>query len=235
MSRACLLILALLAAPAAARAQGGAGCAVALVLAMDVSRSVDAAEFALIRNGTAAAFRDPALRRLVESAPGGVLVTLTQWSGADQQRQSIPWRVLAGGADLDALAAEIETVKRAYRFSLTAPGNALQHAASLFARAPLNCRRRVIDLAGDGVRNTGLPTGAIGDRLAARGITVNGLVVRGDSPDPLAFYRSEVRRGAASFVEVATGYADFPRAMLLKLLRELSPALSALPQARGPG
>jgi Ca-activated chloride channel homolog len=205
-------------------------CEIELVLAMDVSRSVDAAEFDLIRRGTAQAFRTPEIQQVIGNMQGGVLATVTQWSGAEQQRQMIPWRHLRSVSDLREFADAIDGMKRAYRYELTAPGNALAHAAGLSASAPLKCRRRVIDIAGDGVRNTGLPTGPTADRIAALGVTINGLVVRGDTPDPLAFFRTEVRRGPLSFVEVSTGYEDFPRAMFLKLLRELSPSLSMLPE-----
>ena len=229
---ACLLPLLLIAVPPQAQQ---ADCEVALVMAMDVSRSVDAAEFDLIRHGTAEAFRNPDIGQLIARMDGGVLITVTQWSGAGQQRQMIPWRHVETVDDLRALAGEIDAMKRAYRFELTAPGNALKHAAGLLESMPRDCRRRIIDLAGDGVRNTGLPTGAVGEAIAARGITINGLVVRGDTPDPLEFYRNEVRRGPLSFVEISKGYEDFPRAILLKLMRELSPSLSALPmkEARG--
>ncbi|MCA8870210.1 MAG: DUF1194 domain-containing protein [Rhodobacteraceae bacterium] len=203
-------------------------CEVALVLAMDVSRSVDAAEFDLIRHGTAHAFRHPDIVRLIGRLDGGVLVTVTQWSGAGQQRQMIPWTRLKTPAELTGFAGRIDSMRRSFRYQLTAPGEALAHAESLGRSAPINCRRRVIDLAGDGVRNTGAATAEIANRVAARGVTINGLVVRGDSPDPLEFYRQEVKRGPLAFIEIAHGYADYREAMFRKLLRELNPSLSRL-------
>ncbi|MCB1366463.1 MAG: DUF1194 domain-containing protein [Rhodobacteraceae bacterium] len=217
---------------AAAQPATAQDCAVELVLAMDVSRSVDAAEFGLIRHGTAEAFRRAEIIELVGWLPGGVIATVTQWSGADQQMQAIGWRHLSGPESLGAFADEIDAMTRHFRFELTAPGEALAHAASLHDSAPMACRRRVIDIAGDGIRNTGRDTAATADAIAADGVTINGLVVRGDTPDPLDFYHTEIKRGALAFIEVSDGYDDFPRAMFRKLLRELTPSVSALPAIR---
>ena len=203
-------------------------CEVSLVLAMDVSRSVNAAEFGLIRHGTAEAFRNDEIVELVGWLDGGILVTVTQWSGADQQRQVIPWRRVSSAPEMRALADDIDEMRRIFRYELTAPAEALQHAADLSVSAPATCRRQVIDLSGDGVRNTGQQTAQIADRIAATGVTINGLVVRGDTPDPLDFYHQEVKRGPLAFVEISHGYDDFPEAMFQKLLRELSPSLSML-------
>jgi len=210
-------------------------CGVELVLALDVSRSVNPEEFDLIRHGTAEAFRHPEVMELIGWLDGGVLVTVTQWSGPAQQKQMIPWSHLKDAPSLLAFAALVDTMKRAYRFDLTAPGDALAHAASLGASAPRECRRRVIDISGDGVRNTGLDTALVASEIAASGITVNGLVIRGATPDPLVYYLADVKRGPLSFVEVSDGYDDFPRAMFRKLLRELTPSLSDNPATRAPG
>jgi Ca-activated chloride channel homolog len=203
-------------------------CEVELVLAMDVSRSVDPAEFQLIKNGTAEAFRNPEILELIDWIPGGVLVTVTQWSGIRQQRQLIPWTLLNSAEDVRDFADAITAMKRTFRYDLTSPGEALVHAEKLGRTAPYKCNRRVIDIAGDGIRNTGLNVSETADRIAALGVTINGLVVRGDSPDPLEFYETEVKRGPLAFIEISDGYDDFPRAIFKKLLREMSPNLSRL-------
>lgn len=203
-------------------------CEIELVLAMDVSRSVDPNEFDLIRHGTAQAFRNPEILELIDWMKGGVLVTVTQWSGAGQQRQIIPWQFLTDAATTRVFADQLDAMKRTFRYDLTAPGEALAHAADLGKTAPMSCQHRVIDVAGDGVRNTGRNVAEIADEIEAQGVTINGLVVRGDSPDPLEFYQTEIRRGPLSFIEVAQGYDDYPRAIFRKLLREMSPNLSML-------
>lgn len=203
-------------------------CEVELVLAMDVSRSVDPAEFHLIRHGTAEAFRNPEILELIDWMKGGVLVTVTQWSGAGQQRQVIPWLFLTDAATTREFADQVDAMKRTFRYDLTAPGEALAHAAALGKTAPMSCHHRVIDVAGDGIRNTGLDVSVIADEIEAQGVTINGLVVRGDSPDPLEFYQTEIKRGPLSFIQIAHGYEDYPHAIFLKLLREMSPSLSLL-------
>ena len=101
-------------------------------------------------------------------------------------------------------------------------------SATVSASAPKKCDRQVIDISGDGVRNIGMQVAIVSDAIGARGTIINGLVVRGDTPDPLDFYQRQIKRGPLGFVQISNGYEDFPRAMFLKLLRELSPTLSSL-------
>lgn len=202
------------------------GCELALVLANDVSRSVDAPEFDLIRHGTAQALRAPEVAGLFASLQGGAWITLTQWSGAAQNRQMIPWRHITDATSARALADEIDFMPRHFRFGLTAPGNALAFADDLMRQLGRDCHRTVIDISGDGIANSGAMTAEVADLLAAKGRTINGLVVRGDTPDPVNFYENDIRRGPASFLTIAKDYSDFPRAILRKLLREISPRLS---------
>ena len=197
-------------------------CEIELVIAMDVSRSVDQYEFDLMRNGTANAFSHPEIIELTSWMDKGMMVSVTQWSGVAKQKVSVPWRHVKSQKSLEQLSDEIRTMKRAFRFEFTAPAEALTHAFSLFDINPHPCRRRVIDLSGDGRANQGGETGLTADLIARSGVTINGLVIRGERPDPLSFYVEEVKRGAVSFIEIADGYDDFPRAILKKILREIS-------------
>ncbi len=216
--------LALNCGPAKAQSQ----CDLELVLAMDVSRSVNPTEFELLQHGTAEAFRAKEVIETIGWLHGGLMVTVTQWSGDEQQRQVVPWRLLSTPQSVLSFADEVDAMKRAFRFDLTAPGQALLQAESLGAGNPLVCRRRVIDISGDGIKNTGFDPAPIADDIALLGVTINGLVIRGDRPDPLEFYETQIARGPLSFVEIAEGFDDFPRAILKKLLRELPPSLSEL-------
>ena len=227
----CLLTSGL--APLSLHAQ--ASCRVELVLAMDVSRSVSPTDFDLIRHGTAEAFRSPEIIELVGWMEGGILATVTEWSGPEQQRQVIDWQHLETPEALRKFADDIDAMRRVYRFDLTAPGNALIHAESLGASAPRQCRRRVIDISGDGVRNTGLNGGDSADLVAKKGVTINGLVITGATPDPVPYYLGEIKKGPLSFVELSDGYDDFPRAMFRKLLRELTPSVSRGTSLEEPG
>ncbi len=210
------LALCFAAPPAAA-----ADCALELILAVDVSGSIDDREFALQMEGLASALEDPELIQAVEAQEGGVLATLTQWSGASRQRQVTGWHLLKGAASMGDFAREIRHGGRDWRNYSTAIGEALRHALKVGESAPQTCRRRVVDVSGDGVNNEGRPPRAMADALAAIGYTVNGLVIRGDSPDPVKHYEVNVLAGPRAFLEIATSFDDYPEAIRRKLLREV--------------
>jgi len=208
-------------------------CEIELVIAMDVSRSVDQYEFDLMRSGTANAFRHPEIIDMINWMDGGIAVSLTQWSGLDKQRVMLPWRHLQDKSSIARFATEIDQMKRAFRFEFTAPAQGLSHAFSMFAQNPTQCERKVIDLSGDGRANQGESTGQMASLIAGLGVTINGLVIRGDHPDPLEFYVNDIQRGPLSFVEIADGYDDFPRAIFQKIQREIAPLYSEnTPQPR---
>ena len=203
-----------------------AECGLELVLAMDVSRSVVASEFDLQMGGLATAFRDPEVAEAITWITGGVMATVTQWSGSEAQTQSIPWTHLTNAAGATAFAAAIERLDRAFFASYTAIGEALFHANSLSATNPLRCKRRVIDVSGDGASNRGRLALPIADALAANGATVNGLVILGAWPDPAEFYLQNVVRGDGAFMETAANFSDYANAIKRKLLRELTPQVA---------
>lgn len=197
------------------------GCALELIMAVDVSGSVDEREFTLQTEGMAAAFEHPSMIRAIEAQEGGVLATVTQWSGRQRHKQVTGWFLMEGPADMAAFATAIRQSGRDWRNYSTAVGEALIHAGEVGATAPHACKRKVIDVSGDGVSNEGAAPRPIANQLAAQGYTINGLVIRGDSPDPVAFYEREVLAGERSFIEVARNFDDYPRAILKKLLREI--------------
>jgi Ca-activated chloride channel family protein len=198
-----------------------ADCGLELVLAMDVSRSVVDSEFDLQMGGLALAFRDPEVVGAISWIHGGVMATVTQWSGPESQTQPVPWRHLTDAATADAFATAIERQQRNFFASYTAIGEALFHANSLSATNPLRCKRRVIDVSGDGASNRGRPVRPMAEALAASGVTVNGLVILGAWPDPAEFYLRNVVRGDSAFLETAANFADYAAAIKRKLLREL--------------
>ncbi len=197
---------------------------VALVLAIDSSSSVDRDEFTLQMQGLAEAFRDPDVQaRLVAGPHGAVAVAVLEWSNADWQEVSVDWRVIASEADAEALAADLVDAPRRIWGGATAIGAALARAAQLLAAAPVTASRQVIDLSGDGAPSDARRLARERQRLAAAGITVNGLAILDDDPTLPELFRRDVALGPGSFVIVATGYPDFARAMRMKLLRELLP------------
>ena len=202
-------------------------CGVELVLAMDVSRSVINDEYELQMNGLANALRSKEVVEAIGWIPGGVMATVTQWSGELDQAQTVGWRHLTDPSSVLAFAKEVDFDRRAFFQSYTAIGEALWHANTLSASNPRKCKRRVIDVSGDGASNRGREPGRIADALAANGVTINGLVIRGARPDPAQYYLDNVVRGPGAFIEIAQTFHDYARAIQQKLLRELTPALAS--------
>ena len=223
--KALVFAAALAAAPAAA-------CEVELILAMDVSRSVMNAEYDLQMEGLANAFRDDVVLDLIESA-GGVMATVTQWSGASDQAQTVPWRWLESRASTLSFADEISNQRRSYFGAYTATGDALLHAAAISRTNPTVCRRKVIDVSGDGKGNRGFDPKAASAQLIAQGYTINALAILGATPSPLDFYARDVIGGPGAFVEAADGFDAYAEAIRRKILRELSPAFAMLGAATG--
>lgn len=203
-------------------------CGLELILALDVSGSIDGEEFALQAGGLADAFEDPSVIGAIEAIDGGAIITMTHWSGASRQRRMIGWHHVTDQASLARLAAAIRNAGRAWRNFSTAVGEAVAHAMAIGQDAPMPCLRRVIDVSGDGVSNEGRPPRPISQAAAAAGYTINALVIRGAAPDPLPQYQHEVIAGPGAFVEVAERFADYPEAIKRKLLREIDQPLSVV-------
>ena len=194
---------------------------------MDVSRSVINDEYELQMNGLANALRSKEVVEAIGWIPGGVMATVTQWSGELDQAQTVGWRHLTDPPSVLAFAKEVDFDRRAFFQSYTAIGEALWHANTLSASNPRKCKRRVIDVSGDGASNRGREPAAIADALAANGVTINALVIRGARPDPAQYYLDNVVRGPGAFIEIAQTFHDYARAIQQKLLRELTPALAS--------
>ena len=209
-------------------AQGAAACRQALVLAIDVSASVSTREYELQRDGIASAFLDDEVRQLIEWLPGGLMVTVTQWGGAGQQRQAIGWQRIKGKAGIVEFVEAFTKQTRGYWMADTAVSEALIHADQMFNGDAALCRRKVIDVSGDGIANAGAAVAPVAFAIGSKGVTINGLVITGAKPNPVPYFEKQVIGGPFAFVEVANSYADYPRAMKRKLLRELTPAYSML-------
>jgi hypothetical protein len=223
------LALALAMAPAAA-----AECRLALALAVDVSRSVDARDYAIQRDGLAAALRDPGVRRaFFAGAP--VALAVYEWGGVEMQEVVVDWQLVTGEAVLDAAAARIAGLPAYERFQPTALGDALAFGQRMLDAAP-PCAAQGIDVSGDGRNNAGLPPHRIYARIDFGATVVNALAIGEHERDLAAYYAAEVIRGPGAFVEQAASQADFPRAIRRKLIRELTlPVFGGGPQPGRPG
>lgn len=204
---------------------------VELLLAIDVSASVDDAEFALQARGIGAAFRSEALIDLIGRHPGGVAVAVMPWSGWPAEPEPGDWVLVSDAASAQRFASEVEAMRRPALGSRTAIGLALGGGVEALSENGFTGLRQVIDLSGDGRSNAG-PAPVAGRTAAlARGITVNGLAVRTDDAGLDAYFRRWVIGGPGAFVAAVEGYQDFPAAILAKLLRELA----LTPELSGPG
>ena len=225
--------LVFIAAPASA-------CRLALVLALDVSSSVDAAEDRLQRAGLAAALIDPDVVAAIVDGPAPVALAAFEWSGRFAQSEVLDWTMLNEPADVFSAAEKIANSTRSRNDLPTSMGSALGHAAVVFTRSPA-CLFKTIDLAGDGVNNEGFGPALAYSAFPFENVTVNGLVVLppdlAEAAELLTYYRRVVMRGPAAFVEVAQGFEDYTSAMRRKLLRELTSqmmgAATALPAPAG--
>lgn len=202
-----------------------ANCRLALALAVDVSRSVDAADYVIQTEGLARALTDPAVQAAVFGPPGDVAIMVFHWSGLRYQEVIAEWRVIRTPEELAALA---ETVRSAPRFPASLPtalGQALRFGLDQFDTAP-DCARQVLDVAGDGRNNEGLAPPRVYAKTDFGDLVVNGLAVGEHESDLTRYYETDVIRGEGAFVEVAPRQADYPRAIRRKLIRELSDMVS---------
>lgn len=194
----------------------------ALVLAVDGSASVTYDEFNLIAGGMASALRDKAV---IAGLTGGAVnvsyACLLLWSGTGAQDVIVNWTRITNQAQALAFAENVDNMSRSsVRPGETAIGEALLRALTLLAEVPAAPKRLVVDVIGDGRSNIGIPPGPIRDRMAAAGITINGLCILHEEPDLLRSYTEEVIGGPGAFAVICKDYPDFVHAMKQKLIRE---------------
>jgi hypothetical protein len=206
----------------------------ALCLAIDVSASVDAEEFALMVGGAAAAFRDPGIAAAALAGPRrAIAVAVLFWSGGARggppalPEVAVPWMRVDGAAAMLALAEAIEAAPRLPGPGATALGEGMAAGLALLARCPAEAARHVLDVSGDGRHNQGRPPGPVRDIGVAAGVTLNGLAVLNEEPDLLEHYVAEVIGGPGSFALDCADYAAFAEAMRRKLAREIGGLLLA--------
>ena len=227
---AALTLLALLAFGGEARAQN---TDLLLVLAADVSRSIDEGEFELQRKGYAAALSDPRVLAAIRGGTTGTIaVCFVEWSGAGEQTVVVDWTVIRDDEDAGGLSASILAAPRSF-MGRTSISGAIDFAMERFAAAKPRSNRRIIDISGDGTNNSGRPVTEARDQALAEGVTINGLAIVNDKPNPgYAFhtqppgglpdwYRQNVIGGPGSFLRVIEDFRSFADAMTNKLVNEI--------------
>jgi hypothetical protein len=205
-----------LATPATAQEE----CRLALLLGMDVSASVDEAEYGLQVQGLAAALIHPSVVAAALNGTGPVALSIFEWSGRFQQDILIDWTLIRTEADLTTIAERILRSTRSHEDFPTALGYALGFASGHLDRAP-PCLFRTVDISGDGQNNDGFPPSAAYEHFPFDGVTVNGLAIGGASRGIEDYYLAEVIHGPGAFVEYAANHEDFEEVMRRKLEREL--------------
>jgi hypothetical protein len=201
-----------------------------LVLAVDVSRSIDEVEAELQRRGYIEALTSD---RVIDAILGGehkrIALCYTEWAGTHYQVVVIDWTVIDSPQSARRFTEKLAEAPRTAQ-SWTAVGAALAHAGARFDKSPVIAKRKVIDVSGDGRTNDGPPAEQVRDLLVAQGIVINGLPVMmnrqnfGRPPDLTLdkYYEDNVIGGPGSFMIVARDFADFSRAVRTKLVREIS-------------
>jgi hypothetical protein len=203
---------------------------VELILAVDVSYSMDMVELAIQREGYAQAIISKEFLQALKTGPNGkIAVTYFEWAASNDQKIIIPWRVIDGPETADAVANEImkTPIRRASRTSIS---GAIHFAMPLFDENPYRGLRRVIDISGDGPNNNGSPVAGARDMALEKGITINGLPIMVKEPsystmdiDNLDFYYEDcVIGGPGSFVVSIKDRDKFKEAIRTKLLLEVA-------------
>ncbi len=226
-----------LATMAAAAAKADTPVDLQLVLAVDVSRSIDEVEAELQRRGYVEALtNDRVIDAILSGEHGRIALCYTEWAGAHYQTVVIDWSVIESAAGARRFADKLAEAPRTSQ-SWTAVGAALAHAGQRFEGSGFTSKRRVIDISGDGRTNDGQPADILRDRLVAQGIVVNGLPVMmnrsnfGRPPDLALdkYYEENVIGGPGSFMIVADNFDQFSRAVRTKLVREISQSATTRP------
>ena len=209
-----------------------------LILAADVSRSIDDQEFTLQRKGYAAALTDPRVLRAIVGGPNhAIAVTFIEWSGASDQNVVVDWTVIRDEEAAGGVAATILSAPRSFlgRTSISA---AIDYAMERFPLASVASDKRVIDVSGDGTNNSGRNVTEARDQAMEQGVTINGLAIINTQANPgyafhtqppgglPKYYQENVVGGAGSFLVVIENFESFADAMTRKLITEIAAASS---------
>jgi hypothetical protein len=232
--RILLTVFAVVSAPLCARATEAVD--LLLVLAADVSRSVDHPKFQLQRDGYAAAINDPrVMNAIMSGANRRIALCFIEWSGAGAQKVVIEWTLIDGPDAARKFSDALVEAPRAFA-DRTSISGAIDFSMEMLARAPFEAPRRTIDISGDGTHNSGRGLLAAREDALATGVTINGLVILSERPLPwnpehtnppgglAKYFQDNVIGGPGAFVTVAENFQSFGQALISKLVAEIAEA-----------
>jgi len=198
-----------------------------LVLAVDVSSSVDEEEYQLQVRGVAAAFRHPDVVVAIEGTGGnGIAVALVQWSDNEEQVLVGGWHIIRNAADAAQYARIIKRSPRIIAGGQTSIAGALSFSINEINNNNIDSNRKVIDVSGDGRANNGIQPMNSRDIALDQGITINGLVIINEEPFLDGYFERGVIGGRGGFMMIAEDYRDYAAMILQKLLREIGMPVS---------
>jgi len=226
--------------PRQAAAAGSSGQVdAAIVLAADVSRSIDDEEFALQRRGYADAIQSQQVLDAVSTGPhGAIALAYVEWAGDGEDKVVVDWAVIRNEADAGAFAAAMTAAPRSF-VGRTAIGAAIDFSFAMFAESAFSTDRRVIDVSGDGTSNQGRMAADARDAAVGAGAIINGLAIfnkkaaamggylalHTNPPGGIAqYYRDNVTGGSGAFVLQIDDFKSFGEAMMRKLVNEIAEA-----------
>ncbi len=229
--RIALACLALLIAPKAFAAEE---VDLLLVLAADVSRSVDQPKFQLQREGYAAAISDPrVLEAITSGAKKRIAICFVEWSGMGAQKLVIDWTMISDAASARQFGDQLLEAPRSFADRTSISGG-IDFSLAQFERSPFESRRKTIDVSGDGTNNSGRDVTIARDEAVAKGVTINGLVILSERPLPWNpehtnppgglgnYFKQNVMGGPGAFVMVAENFGSFGMAIINKLIAEIA-------------
>jgi hypothetical protein len=230
--RTALTLLALaLIQPAPARAQQ---VDLLLVLAADVSRSVDHQKFELQRQGYAAAISNPQVLEAIRSGiHGKIALNFLEWSGVGAQKVVLDWTIIDGPESARRFGDQLVEAPRSFADRTSISGG-IEFSMAQLKRAPFQSARRTIDVSGDGTNNAGRDVRIARDEAVAEGVTINGLVILSQTQVPWnpehtnppggleKYFRDNVAGGPGSFVVAAEGFESFGKAIIKKMIAEIA-------------
>ena len=229
-----VLLIAFIFVSAAPAARAAETVDLLLVLAVDVSRSIDEPKFQLQRDGYASALRDPrVLDAIMSGANRRIAICFVEWSGATAQKVIIDWTLIDGANAARKFSDALVEAPRPFA-DRTSISGAIDFSVEQLARAPFQSQRRTIDISGDGTHNSGRGLPSAREDALALGVTINGLVILSDRPlawnpehtNPpgglTKYFQDNVIGGPGAFVAVAENFQSFGQALIGKLIAEIA-------------